>query len=69
VELRTVLHDVSLQVDIPDCWLWLLDPKKGFLVHGAYNIITSDGPHQVAAALCVIWSQEVPLKALLFAWR
>lgn len=68
---RAVTHDISLQVDKPDCWLWLPDPMHGFTVGGAYNVIITHGDDsiQVPTAPCVIRNQIIPLNVSLFVWR
>jgi hypothetical protein len=40
-ECQILLLPVTLQVELPDRWLWRPDPDTGYSVHDAYQILTS----------------------------
>jgi hypothetical protein len=40
-ECQTLLHDISLQVQVPNMWQWQFDPIRGYSVNGAYQLLTS----------------------------
>jgi len=66
-----LLHNVILQVDKDDRWLWTLDSSKVFTVRSAYNFLTFQPPiaSPVAVVVSSLWHKDVPLKVVLFAWR
>ncbi|MCH90030.1 heat-shock protein, partial [Trifolium medium] len=61
-ECRALLHDFSLQAQYPDRWQWQPDPVRGYSVHGAYRLLTSQQPATLDVAEELIWHTQVPLK-------
>jgi len=68
-ELTLLLHNVILQVDKDDMWLWTLDTSKAFIVRSAYNFLVSQHPIAQPVADSSPWHKDVPLKVVVFAWR
>jgi len=68
-ELTLLLHNVFLQVDKDDRWLWSLDTSKAYTVPSTYNFLITQHPiaHPVGAPSP--WHKDVPLKVAVFAWR
>jgi hypothetical protein len=40
-ECQDLLHDILLQVQCFDTWQWRPDPKHGYSVRGAYQLLTT----------------------------
>jgi hypothetical protein len=40
-EFPVLLHDFTLQVQVPDVWQWLHVPPRGYSVSGAYQLSMS----------------------------
>ncbi|AES73416.1 hypothetical protein MTR_3g104590 [Medicago truncatula] len=68
-ECRALLTDVSLQDFVSDRWVWFPDPLVGYSVRGSYHMLTSRDVPLRDPASSLIWHNQVPLKASLFAWR
>jgi hypothetical protein len=64
-----VTSSVILQVDKDDRWLWNLESSNVFSVRSAYNVLTSQPPIELPMIVSSLWHKDVPLKAVLFAWR
>jgi len=63
-----LLHNIVLQDDIHDHWVWLLDPIKDFLVRDVCNLFTTSDHISERVSTTIIWLKHVPLKVTLFAW-
>jgi len=59
---------MTLQVDIWDRLVWILEPTDGYTVRGAYRILTSEVPHHYTTLSNLIQHQDIPLKVSLFVW-
>ena len=68
-ELLLLLHNVLLQVDKADSWLWTLETCRAYSVRSAYRIITISPPLVNPVPVADLWHKDVPLKVVLFAWR
>jgi len=68
-EFTLLLHNVILEVDKDDRWLWTLDSSKAFTVRSAYNFLTTQHPIAQPVVVSSLWHKDVPLKVVLFAWR
>jgi hypothetical protein len=68
VECRSLLLSVMLQVDIRT---WIPDPSAGYIVRGAYHMLSHGAPHTIGDSIHadLLWRKEVPLKVMIFAWR
>jgi len=40
-ECRELLHNVIMQVNVEDKWIWQLEPGVGYSVCGVYDFLTS----------------------------
>jgi len=67
-EYILVLHNVSLQVDKDDRWLWTLETSQSFSVRSVSKFLTAK-PHDSPVAVASLWNKGTPLKVVLFAWR
>ncbi|CAJ2666972.1 unnamed protein product [Trifolium pratense] len=47
-----------------DRWQWRLEPDTGYIVRGAYKLLTT-----MDEVEHLIWHPQVPLKVSVFAWR
>jgi len=68
-ECKTLLLTVVLQVDIDDGLTWIPDPAAGYIVIGAYRILTYRTPPHDCVSADLFWRKEVPLIVSMFAWR
>ena len=68
-ECCTLLHDIVLQERSINRWDVVTDPSHGYIVKGAYHILTSVEEHPVRGLFDDVWHKNVPLKVVLFAWR
>jgi len=68
-ELILLLHNVTLQVNKDDKWLWTLETSKTFSVHSVYKFLTAQLPTATLVPVSSLWHKDVPLKVVLFAWR
>jgi hypothetical protein len=68
-ECQDLLHDIFLQAQYSDTWLWWPDPDRGYSVHGAYQLLTTQQPVTLDAAEDLNWHKKVPLKVSIVAWR
>jgi len=68
-ELRLLLQNVSLQVDVIDKTLWRLEASSMYTVRSAYNFLTTNFTVDLAVPVSSLWHKDVPLKVVLFAWR
>jgi len=66
-ELKLLLHNVHLQVDRDDKWLWTLESSNVFSVQSAYNFLTVHPPLVSSVHVASLWHKGVPLKVVLFA--
>ncbi|MCI43347.1 70 kDa peptidyl-prolyl isomerase, partial [Trifolium medium] len=48
---------------------WQPDLVRGYSVHGAYQLLTSQQSVTLDDAEELIWHTQVPLKVSIFAWR
>jgi hypothetical protein len=65
-----ILDNVLLQVNVPDKWIWQLEPNSDYSVNGVYHMFTHGAvqDRQVANHE-VICNKIAPFKVSLFAWR
>jgi len=68
-ELILLLHNVTLQVNKDDRWLWTLETSKVFSVRGVYNFLTTQLPLVTSVPVSSLWHKDVPLKVGLLTWR
>jgi len=68
-ELRLLLQNVTLQVDIIDRRLWRLDTSSVYTVRSAYNFLNVNVPVDIVVHVPSLWHKDIPLKVVLFAWR
>ena len=61
-ELTLLLHNVFLQVDKDDRWLWSLDTSKAYTVRSAYNFLITQHPIAHPVGVPSPWHKDVPLK-------
>ncbi|MCI66027.1 heat-shock protein, partial [Trifolium medium] len=61
-ECQTLLLNISLQDRSSDRWQWHPDADKGYIVRGAYQLLTSQDAVTLDDAACLIWHSQVPLK-------
>jgi len=66
-ELRALLLDVSLLYNVSDRWVCLPDPMGGYVVRGAYDLLTEGVNPLMDDALELAWHHQVPLKVSIFA--
>jgi len=64
-----LLLNVTLQGNSSDKWQWKLDPEGGYMVRGAYKLLTNQADHTFNAASNLTWHKQVHLKVSIFAWR
>ncbi|GAU46852.1 hypothetical protein TSUD_241610 [Trifolium subterraneum] len=68
-ECQSLFTNISLQAQSPDRWQWQSDPDEGYIVRGAYQLLTSHVSATTDEAEKLIWHHQVPLKVSIFAWR
>jgi len=68
-ECRTLLLDVSFHANVSDRWVWLPDPSGGYLVCGAYHLLTTKDIPLGDSAANLIWHNQVSLMVSVIAWR
>jgi len=68
-ECMILLLNVTLQGNSSDKWQWKLDPEGGYMVRGAYKLLTNQADHTFNAASNLTWHKQVHLKVSIFAWR
>jgi len=61
-ELLLLLHNVLLQVDKADNWLWTLETCRAYTVRSAYRIITIYPPLVNLVPVADLWHKDVPLR-------
>ncbi|GAU39884.1 hypothetical protein TSUD_69320 [Trifolium subterraneum] len=54
-ECQTLLSNLSVQVQSLDRWQWQPDPVIGYIVRGAYQLLTAQGSAIMADAETLIW--------------
>jgi len=64
-----LLHNVILQVDKVDSWLWTLETSQVYSARSAYRILAINSPLINPVPAADLWHTDVPLKVFLFAWR
>ncbi|MCI23438.1 helicase-like protein, partial [Trifolium medium] len=57
-ECQALLHDFFLQAQTPDTWQWRPDPVRGYLVQGAYQLLTSHLFDPLDNAEDLIWHKQ-----------
>jgi len=62
-----LLHNVILQVDKDDIWLWTLKTSNVFSVWSAYRFLTDHSAIDSSVTVSDLWHKDVPLKVVLFA--
>jgi len=68
-DLRLLLHNVILQVNRQDKWVWSLDSSSNYSVRSAYNFLNDQSPIALAVPASSLRHKDVPLKVVLFEWR
>lgn len=68
-DLRLLLHNVSLQVDRVDKWLWRLETSSVYSVRSAYKLLSASTHVDQVVPASSLWHKNVPLKVVIFAWR
>jgi len=68
-ECRHLLDNFVLQTDVFDKWQWLPDIAGGYIVRGAYQILTTQAHHIGDDIGDIVWHKQVPLKVSILAWR
>jgi len=68
-ELKLLLHNVTLQVEKEDRWLWNLETSHVYSVRSAYKMLTFQPLTVTVVSVSSLWNKDVPLKVVLFAWR
>lgn len=67
VECRLLLHNVVLQVDVVDPWLWHLDSVSSYFVKGVSFSVFLGSINQYLG-IELLWHKEVLVKVSLLAW-
>lgn len=65
-ECRALVLTISLQVDIQDAWSWIPDPVVGYLVSGAYYMLTNWNSSRSFVPSDLLWRKDVLLKVSVF---
>ncbi|MCH85912.1 kinesin-like protein [Trifolium medium] len=68
-ECQILLLHRTLQDYTPDRWQWQPDLDTGYIVRGAYQLLTAQDTVTLDVVAGLIWHSEVPLKVSIFAWR
>lgn len=68
-ELMLLLHNVTLQVNKDDRWLWTFETSHAFSVRSVYNFLTVQPPIATSVVVSSLWHMDVLLKVVLFTWR
>jgi hypothetical protein len=68
-ECSVLLHNLVFQENVQDTWTWLLDPRHGYSVRGAYRFLTTAGDLGDRHQTIDIWHQQIPSKVSVFVWR
>jgi len=68
-ECRRLPDNFVLQTDVFDRWQWLPDIEGGYIVRGAYSIMTNQAHHIGDDIGDLVWHKQVPLKVSIIAWR
>ncbi|CAJ2678702.1 unnamed protein product [Trifolium pratense] len=68
-ECQAFLLTISLQDHVSDRWQWRTDLDDGYMVRGAYQLLTSQDDVTLDVASGLIWHRQVPLKVSICAWR
>jgi len=68
-ELILLLHNVTLQINKDDRWLWTLKTSQIFSVRSVYNFLTTQLPLVTSVPVSSLWHKDVPLKVGLLVWR
>lgn len=66
-ELILLLHNLILQDDKEDRWLWTLESFKTFTVRSAYNFQNIQPSIASPVDVSSLWHKDVSLKVVLFA--
>lgn len=69
MECRRLLNKIVLQPNVSDRWQWHPDIEGGYIVHEAYQILTTQVSPLVDVTRDLIWHKQVPLKVSILAWR
>jgi hypothetical protein len=64
-----LLSDIVLQSNVADQWLWRHDPGGGYIVQGAYTLLTCTQVPTEVATTTLIWHKQVPVNVSVLAWR
>ncbi|GAU44688.1 hypothetical protein TSUD_183460 [Trifolium subterraneum] len=68
-ECQALLLTVSMQDHSTDSWQWQPELDSGYIVRGAYQILTDQVVAPLDVAEGLIWHPQVPLKVSILAWR
>lgn len=69
-ELTLLLHNVSLQAQQKDRWIWKADSSSSsYTVQSAYKMIMTQAPLDQVTDMPSCWHKDVSLKVVLFVWR
>lgn len=66
-DIRLLLHNVSLQIDKVDKWMWRLETSSLYSVCSAYKFLNANLHVDLAVSASSLWHKDVPLKVVLFA--
>jgi len=66
-ECRLLLDTVCVQSNVSDRWQWDPDTHDGYIVKGAYQILTSTVSPTHVATDDLVWHKQVPLKVSMVA--
>ena len=68
-EMLLLLHNVILQVDKDDSWIWTLESSNVFSVRSAYRFLIEHPVVDSPVTVSDLWHKDVPSKVVLFSWR
>ncbi|MCI36439.1 heat-shock protein, partial [Trifolium medium] len=57
-ECQTLLHNLFLQAQSSDTWLWKPDPVRGYTVRDAYQLLTAQETIPLETSEDLIWHKQ-----------
>jgi len=63
-EMLLLLHNVILQVDKDDSWIWTLESSNVFSVRSAYRFLTEHPVVDSQVIVSDLWHKDIPLKVV-----